>query len=329
MSLVRIKKFEAHNRKLLDMLKVENITRSFGPTVAVDNVSFEITKGEVVGLLGPNGAGKTTAMRIITNFVPPDSGKVTVGGHLLSKESLRVRELIGYLPEDTPLYEEMGVVDYLGFISEMRGIPKEERNAKINEVIETCKLKKELKKSISELSKGFRQRVGLAATLVHDPELLILDEPTSGLDPKQIIEIRELIKKIGREKPVILSTHILPIVEATCERVLIIDNGKITARGTKEELKKQISGEKSIRVSLRDGKPSTIRESLEDIEGVSDCRRLSTDGDLSVFRVRGEKVNLTEDVYKLAVEKDWIVNELREQEVTLEDVFLKLTSGES
>ena len=208
------------------MIEVRNLTKRYGSTVAVNNVSFDAEAGEVLGFLGPNGAGKTTTMRVLTCFLPADDGTASIDGYDIFENSIEVRQRIGYLPESAPLYGDMGVIDYLKFIAEIRNIPKSERNDRIKSVVEICGLGPMIQKDVGELSKGYRQRLGLAQSLVHDPPILILDEPTSGLDPSQIIEIRNLIKEIGKEKTIIFSTHILSEVSATCSRVLIISDGQ-------------------------------------------------------------------------------------------------------
>ena len=211
------------------MIEVKNLTKRYGLTVAVDNVSFDANAGEVLGFLGPNGAGKTTTMRILTCYLSADEGTAKVAGYDVFEESIEVRKRIGYLPESAPLYMDMGVIDYLKFIAQIRHIPKSQRQERIKAVIDTCGLEKVIQKDVGELSRGYRQRLGLAQSLIHDPPILILDEPTSGLDPSQIIEIRNLIKAIGKEKTIIFSTHILPEVSATCSRILIINDGQIVA----------------------------------------------------------------------------------------------------
>ena len=232
------------------MIEVEHLTKRFGPIVAVDDITFEIRKGEVVGFLGPNAAGKTTTMRLLTCFLPSDSGTARIGGHDIHENPLEIRKQIGYLPENAPLYVDMTVTEYLHFISEIRGIPKESIKSRIDDMIDVCGIKKVIYREIGELSKGFRQRVGLAQTMIHDPDILILDEPTSGLDPNQIVEIRELIKEIGKEKTVILSTHILPEVQATCGRIIIINEGSIAGSGTPEELRSRAEGLETVETTI-------------------------------------------------------------------------------
>ncbi len=224
---------------------VENLTKKFGAQRAVDNISFRVKTGEILGFLGPNGAGKTTTMKAIVTYLTPNEGDIHVGNFSIHQNPDEIKKLIGYLPENNPLYSDMPVIDYLKFVAELQGIEKSKIKDKILEMITICGLEGEKHKKIGELSKGYKQRVGLAQALIHDPQVLILDEPTSGLDPNQIVEIRELIKKIGREKTVILSSHILAEVEATCDRILIINKGKIVADGTSKRVKKTIGGSRN------------------------------------------------------------------------------------
>jgi ABC-2 type transport system ATP-binding protein len=309
------------------VIKVKNVTKTFGSTVAVDNVSFTVEKGEILGFLGPNGAGKTTTMRIMTCYIPPDKGTVDVGGYDVFENSLEIRRLVGYLPEDTPLYLDMGVVDYLLFVAEIRGIPKMKRLQRVREMVELCSLGREIKKDIGELSRGYRQRVGLAQTLIHDPEILVCDEPTSGLDPNQIIEIRELIKRIGKEKTVILSTHILPEVTATCDRTIIINNGRLVADGTPDELVRRGSGGLTIIVTIKAPK-SDIEEKLQRLSQVETLRCLGAQpGDFLRYELKmGNGADPSEDIFRIAVESGWILKELRQEHATLEDVFKQLTT---
>jgi ABC-2 type transport system ATP-binding protein len=309
------------------MIKVRNVTKTFGSTVAVDNVSFTVEKGEVLGFLGPNGAGKTTMMRMMTCYIPPDRGRIGIGGYDVFDNSLEVRRLVGYLPENTPLYLDMGVVDYLLFVAEIRGLPKSKQMQRVREMVEVCSLEREIKKDIGELSRGYRQRVGLAQTLIHNPEILICDEPTSGLDPNQIIEIRELIKRIGKEKTVILSTHILPEVTATCTRTIIISNGRLVADGTPEELIRRGSGGITIIVSVKAPK-SDLEDRLRRLPHVESIRCLGAEpGDFLRYEVKvGNGADPSEDVFHLAVQNGWSLRELRQEHATLEEVFKQLTT---
>ncbi|MCW9065262.1 MAG: ATP-binding cassette domain-containing protein [Ignavibacteriaceae bacterium] len=231
---------------------VNNLTKKFGSQRAVDNISFEVKTGEILGFLGPNGAGKTTTMKILTCYMAPSDGDAKINNLSVLESQDEIKKKIGYLPENNPLYFDMPVLDYLKFVADLQGVPKENIQNRIAEMVYVCGLNVEKHKKIGELSKGFRQRVGLAQAMIHDPEILILDEPTTGLDPNQIVEIRKLIKELGKQKTVILSTHILPEVEATCDRILIINNGKIVADGTSDMLRKRASGEEMVRVQIRE-----------------------------------------------------------------------------
>ena len=232
------------------MIEVLNLTKVYGDVAAVDNISFSIQKGEIIGLIGPNGAGKTTTIKMLTCYLTPTSGKITIAGLDVAKDSLAIRKKLGYLSENAPVYEDMSVTEYLQLVAEVHNIPKKEIPAKIQRVVELCGLRGREHQDIKELSKGYHQRVGLAQSLVHDPEILILDEPTTGLDPNQRIEIRDLIKQIGREKTVILSSHILSEVEATCDRVMIIHRGKLMAVGTTAELRDTAEQKSNIYLKL-------------------------------------------------------------------------------
>jgi ABC-2 type transport system ATP-binding protein len=310
------------------MISVKNLTKTFGKTVAVNNISFEVDKGEVLGLLGPNAAGKTTTMRILTCYIAPDSGTVSVAGFDTVEDSLEVRRRVGYLPESAPLYLDMDVIAYLEFVAEVRGIAPAERAGRISRMIDTCGLGAMTGRTIGTLSKGFRQRVGLAQTLIHDPEILVLDEPTTGLDPSQIIEIRELIKHIGRERTVILSTHILPEVEVTCTRVLIINEGEIVASGTPQELQTIAGGGDSVEVSVRPG-GEDVEERLRRIPLVASVSRVGARGGYSTFVLKArDGGDLGEEVFKAAVAGGWTINELRKETLSLEDIFLRLTTKE-
>ena len=314
------------------MIEVEHLSKSFGAIKAVNDVSFEIQKGEIVGFLGPNAAGKTTTMRLLTCFLPTDKGTARVGGYDIHEHPLEVRKQIGYLPENAPLYPDMTVLEYLHFIAEVRGIPKEMRNDRIKEMIKICGLPSVVYRGIGELSKGFRQRVGLAQTMIHDPDILILDEPTSGLDPNQIVEIRELIKEIGKEKTVILSTHILPEVQATCGRIIIINEGILAGSGTPDELRNRARGMETIETTIR-GPREEVEAKLkgfEEIEEISATEEDGADGDGLVHYTISCKsgTDLREDLFKMVAASGWTLTELRKETVSLEDVFKKLTTGD-
>jgi ABC-2 type transport system ATP-binding protein len=308
---------------------VAGLSKRFGATVALDNVSFEVASGEVLGFLGPNGAGKTTAMRIITCYIPQDGGTVRVGGLDINTDSVAVRSRIGYLPESAPLYHDMGVIEYLTFIGRIRGIEPARLRGRIAAMIETCGLKRMQHRLIGTLSKGYRQRVGLAQTLIHDPEVLILDEPTSGLDPNQIVEIRDLIKQVGQEKTVVLSTHILPEVEATCSRVIIINEGRIVASGTPRELARQSQGEPRVYLTVKGAPASAVEPALRESGFARELRLVeSSDGRLR-YAVSSEAPDLEEQLFRLAVRNGWTLTELKRETASLEQVFTHLTTREA
>ena len=311
------------------MVEVRNLRKTFGPTVAVDDVSFDVAKGEVLGFLGPNGAGKTTTMRVLTCYIPADSGTARVAGFDTYDDSIEVRRRIGYLPESAPLYLDMGVMEYLGFVASIRGLPKSMRPKRIADMVELCNIGSVRHKLVGELSKGFRQRVGLAQTLIHDPEVLILDEPTTGLDPNQIVQIRDLIRTIGREKTVLLSTHILQEVEATCTRVQIIDNGRLVAQGTTEELTRIASGERRIVVRYR-ATAAEVEPRLRALAGVARISPLGSEepGTCRYEVIAADGVGIEESLFRLAVDSGWVLTELKPETRSLEQVFQSLTSGE-
>ena len=307
------------------MIHVEGLTKHYGQSIAIDNVSFHINKGEVVGLLGPNGAGKTTTMKILTCFISASAGKASINGHDTFDSPLKVKEQIGYLPESCPLYHDTDVATYLAFSAEIRGIPADKRKGAVEKVISDCDLGKVTRKLIGHLSKGYRQRVGLAQALIHDPAVLILDEPTSGLDPNQIRDILSLINNLGQEKTVIHSTHILSEVESTSDRVLIINNGHIVAQGTPQELMARSSG---TTVYLT-AKGSDVLGQLSAAPFVKKADKLGDAHDGFIrFAVQGtDQRDVAVDVFKLAVDKSWVISELKAETASLEDVFAKLTRG--
>lgn len=303
---------------------VEKITKTYGLQKAVDELSFKVKTGEVLGFLGPNGAGKTTTMKAITCFLNPNEGDIFVGGMSVTKNPEEVKKHIGYLPENNPLYQDMPVIDYLRFAAELQGVPKEKVKDRIIEMVRVCGLKAEKHKKIRELSKGFKQRVGLAQALIHDPEVLILDEPTTGLDPNQIVEIRELIKKIGKEKTVILSSHILAEVEATCDRILIISNGKIVADGTSEELRKQAQGNEILKVQIKNGERNEVYSALKSLSTVGLVDFIADEADC--YEVQSKKdENSAKAIFELCVKKGWYIGQLTPIETKLEDVFREVT----
>lgn len=303
---------------------VENLTKMYGSQRAVDNISFRVRTGEVVGFLGPNGAGKTTTMKAITCFMAPSDGDIKIGGYSIRTNPDEVKKHIGYLPEHNSLYEDMPVIDYLKFVAELQGVAKDQIRSRILEMVIVCGLVKEKHKKISELSKGYKQRVGLAQALIHNPDVLILDEPTTGLDPNQIVEIRELIKKIGREKTVILSSHILAEVEATCDRIVIINNGRIVADGTAESLRKKSQGHEILTVKIEDGDKNTIYNTLKELESVAVVDFVPEhENSFEIQSIEG--VSSKRPIFKMCVEKGWILTELIPVETKLEDIFRELT----
>jgi ABC-2 type transport system ATP-binding protein len=311
------------------MIEVRNLTKKFGTIVAVNGISFTVNRGEVVGLLGPNGAGKTTTMRIITCYLPATSGTALVAGFDIFRDSLEVRKRVGYLPENAPLYLEMSVLDFLHFIAAIREIDQGEIRNRIRKMVEICGLESVINRDIGELSKGFRQRVGLAQSLIHDPEILILDEPTAGLDPTQIIEIRELIKEIGKEKTVILSSHILPEVSATCNRIIIIHKGEIVGSGTPDEMARTSKKSEIIYITIR-GPVEDIQQQLQAIPEIKGFKVANQGDGLNTFEIKSELgIDLSEKLFFMVVNNRWVLTELKKEIVNLEDIFLKLTTEES
>jgi len=302
---------------------IENLTKKYGHQKAVDNISLKVATGEILGFLGPNGAGKTTTMKIITNFISADEGKIYIGGKLLADNSHEIKKNIGYLSENNPLYHEMYVIDFLNFCAEIQGIEKRLIPERVIEMIRTTGLNMEKHKKIGELSKGYQQRVGLAQAIIHNPKILILDEPTSGLDPNQIAEIRKLIRELGREKTVILSTHILPEVEATCDRIFIINKGKIVADGTADTLRKQAQGSDILRVKIEDGEPNQIFKSLQALKSVSMVE--FADRNLNRFDIHCTDGDVKREIFRLCVDKQWVLTEMTPFETKLEDIFRELT----
>ena len=306
---------------------VNNLTKKFGSQRAVDNISFEVKTGEILGFLGPNGAGKTTTMKILTCYMAPSDGDAKINDYSILESQDEIKRKIGYLPENNPLYFDMPVLDYLKFVADLQGVPKENIQNRIGEMVHVCGLNIEKHKKIGELSKGFRQRVGLAQAMIHDPEILILDEPTTGLDPNQIVEIRKLIKELGTQKTVILSTHILPEVEATCDRILIINKGKIVADGTSEMLRKRARGEELVRIQVKefDNKDSVVT-ALKGLDSVAivDFTNESID---SFFVTSRDNQSSRKDIFNLCVQKNWVLTEMTPIETKLEDIFRELTTN--
>ena len=310
------------------MIKVENLTKRYAGVTAIDQISFQVEKGEIVGFLGPNGAGKSTTMKILTSYLPATSGHASIAGFDVFAQSVEARRHLGYLPENTPLYTDMRVGEYLRYRANLKGVPGRKVRQSVGDVIELCSLREVERKLIGALSKGYRQRVGLADALVHDPDLLILDEPTIGLDPNQIRQVRELIKNLGGKRTVLISTHILPEVEVMCSRVIVIHKGKIRASDTAENLLKNHRATGSMRIEAKVGNDGAL-EALGKLPGIKDIT-VEMDGDFSIFQLRLEaNADPSEEVMRLATSKHWSVRELSRRRATLEDVFVELTHSDS
>lgn len=309
------------------MISVANLVKRFGSTVAVDGVTFEIPKGQVVGFLGPNGAGKTTTMRVLTGYLPPDEGEARLLGRDLAEESLDVRRRLGYLPENNPLPDDVEVTDYLHYIGTLRGLhDASARMARVRDVVRTCSLATVVGRKLGELSKGFRQRVGLAQAIVHDPDILILDEPTSGLDPNQVLEVRHLISDLKKEKTLLLSTHILSEVQSTCDRVIIINRGKIVADGAPELIGGHIQSVNRLSVALN-GPRQAVEEKLKSLPGVVALR--GEGAETAAFLLESAADNdLREAVFRVAVENKWPILEMKLERLGLEEIFRALTVDE-
>ena len=314
------------------MIKVEGLTKRYARNVAVDHISFQVERGQIVGFLGPNGAGKTTTMRVLTCFLPPTGGHASVAGFDVQEQPLEVKKRIGYLPETPPLYPEMEVTEYLQFVAALKNVPKGDVPRRLNEVLEKCSIGDVRSKLIGKLSKGYRQRVGLAQAIIHNPDVLILDEPTSGLDPKQIIETRDLIKGLAGDHTIILSTHILHEVESTCEYVVIINKGRLVATDTVHNLTNRLRGAEAVAVEVepRSGElaAAQIQQRLEQVPGVSRVIHKETQAQRSLFEVEsmpGRSVRA--DVARSVVEAGWNLTELRSVAVSLEEIFLQVTGN--
>lgn len=305
------------------MIKIQNVTKTFGSVVALNNVSFDINDNEILGLLGPNGAGKTTLMRIITGYLQQSSGNVFVNGHRSDTNNIVIKETIGYLPENNPLYEDMNVYEYLTFIANSRNV--QNIKLRIKEVVEVCKLTDVLFRNISELSKGYRQRVGFAAAIIHNPQILILDEPTAGLDPNQAHEVRQLIKDFKKNKTIVLSTHILSEVEEVADRVVIINKGQIVAQGNIEELHNFVLKSNVVRFAGRFDK-DLVQYLPEVIKGIYKVTRVSETDGVTEYEIETERdIDIREQLYELAVVNRWRIIELYRVTIPLSDIFRELT----
>ena len=315
------------------MIKVKELTKKYARNIAVDHISFEVEKGQIVGFLGPNGAGKTTTMRMLTCFLPPTSGEATVAGFDVLEQPIEVKKRIGYLPESPPLYLEMDTVAYLSFVGKIKGLRGAELGKRVDYVCERCAISDVRRKLLGKLSKGYRQRVGLAQAIIHNPDVLILDEPTAGLDPKQINETRDLIKGLAGDHTIILSTHILPEVEQTCEQVIIINRGRLVATDSVHNLQKRARGVQSVMVEVagRNGSldPTLVQRTLERIAGVSRVISRTSEDNRTTFELESQKGFLRGDVARAVVESGWDLNELRPASISLEEIFLQLTGAEA
>jgi ABC-2 type transport system ATP-binding protein len=309
------------------MIEVQNLTKHYGPFTAIRDVSFRVAPGEIVGFLGPNGAGKSTTMRILACFMPASGGSAKVAGYDVFRESMEVRKRIGYLPESVPLYSEMRVAPYLDFVAEIKGVGRSERRRVVGDVMERCLIADVQNRIIGTLSKGYRQRVGLAQAIVSDPHVLILDEPTIGLDPRQIAEIRALIKSLAGEHTVILSTHILPEVSMVCSSVVIINRGQIVAQGPIDALVEQIFPSSRVEVEIAGGGPAVI-DAMRKIPGVSNVVDVAGDGAGRYVVEAPRARDVRAEIFQLAAQQRWSLRELRRVGMTLEEVFMRIVAGE-
>ncbi|MGD2023240.1 MAG: ATP-binding cassette domain-containing protein [Desulfobacterales bacterium] len=308
------------------MILVENLTKYFHSLCAVDQINFDIQKGEILGLLGPNGAGKTTTLRMLTGYLRPSSGNIRIKDLSIDKDTLEIKKILGYLPESAPLYHDMLVFDYLNYVAAIRQINGKKKMSRIRHLADLCGINEVMHQPIGELSKGYKQRVGLAHAMMNDPEVLVLDEPTSGLDPNQIVEIRKIIKEIGKEKTIILSTHILSEAEATCDRIVIISQGKIVADGSAENLKQSTRGKNIMKLSVQNADFQTVHETLMGIKELDDVTRISeTDGILSISLSYRSKADLRPKVYSKIKETNWVLLEFHQETQSLENIFRELT----
>ena len=311
-------------------ITVRNLTKLYGEEKAIDDISFDVKTGEILGFLGPNGAGKTTTMKIITCYMPPSAGTVTVNDYDIANKSLEVRRKIGYLPELNPLYLDMNVLEYLEYSAQLHKMGKTQIRQRMREMVEVCGLSGVRHKDIGELSKGYRQRVGLAQAMIHDPEVLILDEPTSGLDPNQIVEIRNLIRKLGSAKTVILSTHILSEVQATCDRVIIINEGKIAADGTPDQLQHEFRGSDIISLELKANVENGMTEIFPKVKALAHVENVQyqnpSPGIHRLLITAAKGSDIREDLFRQAVSEKWLLLEIHREATSLEEVFHKLTT---
>jgi ABC-2 type transport system ATP-binding protein len=309
------------------MIKVENLVKNFGPKIAVNDVSFSVERGEVLGFLGPNGAGKSTTMRMVTGFIPPTSGRISVGGHDMLENPIPAKRLIGYLPENAPSYADMSVQGFLGFVAELRGMTGDAKKKAISQVVEMCMLENVLHQTIDTLSKGYRHRTCLAQSIIHDPDILIMDEPTDGLDPNQKHEVRNLIKRMGANKAIIFSTHILEEVDAACSRVIIIDRGKIVANGTPDELRRRSHRAGAVSVVVSAVSAAQLSEKLGTIACVSGVETLSESPAVvrALPKSPDQKPELVRAVMEMVAQEQWKIEDLRTEEGHFDEVFRSIT----
>ena len=312
------------------MIELKNITKYYGNFPAVTDISFKIERGEIVGLLGPNGAGKSTTMKMITGYMPPTSGELTIDNYDIVQESIEARKKIGYLPETVPLYTDMTVYSYIEFMGKLRGINSKNIKSKVDNVIDICKLGDYRYSLISKLSKGYRQRVGIAQAIIHEPEVLILDEPTIGIDPNQVVETRQLIKNLSGEHTLVLSSHILPEVSTICERVLIINEGEIAASDTIENLSSIVSGTSKIEIDII-GSPQAVKNEIEKIDGVNsvDLWVNKSSNEYTTYSIESDiSKDIRSEISKTIIHNDWDLLRLESMGMSLEDIFLRITTTE-
>ena len=310
------------------MIEVRDLTHYYGPMPAVENVNFTVRRGEILGFLGPNGAGKTTTMRILTGFMPPTRGAVSLDGYDVVEKSLEVRKRVGYLPESVPLHTEMTVTNYLKYMGTLRGMNGRRIRRRIDDVIDVCRLEDYYKTLIGKLSKGFRQRVGIAQAILHEPEVLVLDEPTIGIDPIQVVETRGLIQELGREQTVVLSSHILPEVSMICERVLIIHEGHIVAADTPDNLAQHLRGVEQLEVEIG-GPPAEVLPVLRAIDGATEVTHHPRPG-INAYRIKyREGMDLRDDISRTVVGNEWSLLSMQVSSMSLEEIFLRLTTSET
>ena len=311
------------------MIEVQHLTKRYGPTTAVDDVTFRVETGEILGFLGPNGAGKTTTMRVLTGYMPASEGRAIVAGYDVSEQPLEAKRRTGYLPETPPLYPEMTVRDYLTFVARIKGVPRADRRTRVDTSMDRTRIMDMADRHCGKLSKGYRQRVGLAQALMHNPEVLILDEPTAGLDPKQIIETRKLITELGGDHTVILSTHILPEVSQTCQRIVIINKGRVVAVDTPENLMSRLGGSETMYIQI-DAPGADVKASLEAVPGITNVAAADVRGSLAGFEVSSEMGHdVRRELAAAVVGRGWGLLELRPLRMSLEEIFLHLTTEDS